>query len=592
MTLLAVFDLLLHRYSGQDDIVLGMPVDGRDRVELESAIGVFVDTVVLRVGVSGELTFRELLDRVRGRMLEAIAHQRLPFEQLVRELAPDRQLAHHPVYQVMLTLVPTEEPPKLAGLEVEEVAAERATSPIDLTVFIEQREDGCAAIWEYSTDLFERATIERMQAHFLQLLDAVVAAPDQAVGELEMLTEAERDQGVAAHEAQVGAYPVACLHELFEARVATDPEAPAVAYDGETLSYRELNERANRLARRLRELGVGPESLVALCMERSVELVVGILAVLKAGGAYVPLDPDYPAERLAFVLADAQPQLLLTQERVLAPLPEHDVTVLAIDRDLPEVERQSADDLDSLAQPDNLAYVIYTSGSTGQPKGVQVEHRQVARLFSATDDWFGFGPADTWLLFHSYAFDFSVWELWGALAYGGRLVVAPLWTTRAPEALADLLVEERVTVLNATPTLFLSAQDDLVRVAEKLALRLVVFGGEALRPSALRPWFRRFGEDGPSLVNMYGITETTVHVTYRRLTAADVDHDVSPIGEPIRDLQLYLLDAHRNPVPPGVPGELFVGGDGVARGYLNRPELTAERFLPNPFGSGSRNSGF
>ncbi len=586
MTLLAVFDLLLHRYSGQDDIVLGMPVDGRDRVELESAIGVFVDTVVLRVGVSGELTFRELLDRVRGRMLEAIAHQRLPFEQLVRELAPDRQLAHHPVYQVMLTLVPTEEPPKLAGLEVEEVAAERATSPIDLTVFIEQREDGCAAIWEYSTDLFERATIERMQAHFLQLLDAVVAAPDQAVGELEMLTEAERDQGVAVQEAQVGGYPVACLHELFEARVATDPEAPAVAYDGETLSYRELNERANRLARRLRELGVGPESLVALCMERSVELVVGILAVLKAGGAYVPLDPDYPAERLAFVLADAQPQLLLTQERVLARLPEHDVTVLAIDRDLPEVERQSADDLESLAQPDNLAYVIYTSGSTGQPKGVQVEHRQVARLFSATDDWFGFGPADTWLLFHSYAFDFSVWELWGALAYGGRLVVAPLWTTRAPEALADLLVEERVTVLNATPTLFLSAQDDLVRVAEKLALRLVVFGGEALRPSALRPWFRRFGEDGPSLVNMYGITETTVHVTYRPLTAADVDHDVSPIGEPIRDLQLYLLDAHRNPVPPGVPGELFVGGDGVARGYLNRPELTAERFLPNPFGSG------
>jgi amino acid adenylation domain-containing protein len=586
MTLLAVFDLLLHRYSGQDDVVLGMPVDGRDRPEFEDIIGDFVDTVILRVEVSGNLTFRELLDRVRRRMLDAIAHQRLPFEELVRALEPDRQLGRHPLYQVMLTLVPAESPLELVGLEIEEIAAERASSPIDLTVFLEQRDNEYEAIWEYSTDLFEQETIERMQGHFLRLLDAVVAEPDRPVGELGMLSEAEREQALAAWDRPAVDYPVACLHELFETQVAVTPDAPAVAYEGETLTYRELNQRANRLAHRLRELGVGPETLVALCLERSLEIVVGILAVLKAGGAYVPLDPDYPAERLAFVLSDSRPRVLLTQERLLSRLPPHEATVVCADRDSPVLDGLSSADPEPLARPENLAYVIYTSGSTGQPKGVQVEHRQVARLLSATDEWFGFGPADTWVLFHSYAFDFSVWELWGALLYGGRLVVAPHWTTRSPQALAVLLVEERVTVLNATPTLFVSVQDELVQAGADLSLRLVVFGGEALRPSALQPWFKRFGLDGPTLVNMYGITETTVHVTYRPLAPADFDLDVSPIGQPIPDLQVYLLDDHLNPVPPGVPGELFVGGAGVARGYLNRPELTAERFLPNPFGIG------
>jgi amino acid adenylation domain-containing protein len=586
VTLLAVFDVLLHRYSGQDDIVLGMPVDGRDRVELEGLIGDFVDTVVLRVDVSGNLTFRELLDRVRARMVDAIAHQRLPFEQLVRALEPDRQLGRHPLYQVMLTLVPADGPMELAGLEVEEIAAERVSSPIDLTVFLEQRDNEYEAIWEYSTDLFERETIERMQGHFLQLLGAVVAEPDRPVGELEMLSQAERQQALAAWDSPAIDYPVGCLHELFEQQVAATPDAPAATYEGETLTYRELNRRANRLARRLRELGVGPETLVALCLERSLEIAVGILAVLKAGGAYVPLDPDYPADRLAFVLADAGPRVLLTQERLVERMPAHEATVLYIDGEVEALAGLGDADLEALARPENLAYVIYTSGSTGKPKGVQVEHRQVARLMTATDDWFGFGTADTWLLFHSYAFDFSVWEFWGALLYGGRLVIAPHWTTRSPQALAELLVEERVTVLNATPTLFVSAQDDLIRAGTDLALRVVVFGGEALRPSALKPWFRRFGLDGPRLVNMYGITETTVHVTYRELAAADFEQDVSPIGQPIPDLQIYLLDDHLNPVPPGVPGELFVGGAGVARGYLNRPELNSERFLQNPFGSG------
>ncbi len=328
MALHAAFDILLHRYSGQDDIAVGMPVDSRDRPELEHFVGVFVDTVVLRVDLSGNPTFRELLGRVRARMLDAIGHQRLPFEQLVRALQPDRDLGRHPLYQVMLTLVPMEPPPQAEGLEVEEITPERASSPIDLTVFLEQRGDGLDAVWEYSTDLFDLETVERMQSHFQRLLDAVVSEPDRPVDELAMVTDAERAQMVAGPTGTAADYPVACLHELFEQRAAAAPDAPAVTYEQTTLSYRELNERANRLAHRLRELGVGPETPVALCLHRSLELVVAILGVLKAGGAYVPLDPDYPAERLEFVLADTRAPVLITEEELLAQLPAHDAAVV------------------------------------------------------------------------------------------------------------------------------------------------------------------------------------------------------------------------------------------------------------------------
>lgn len=354
--------------------------------------------------------------------------------------------------------------------------------------------------------------------------------------------------------------------------------------EGLNVTYGALNARANRLARRLRALGVGPETPVGLHADRSVEMVVGLLAILKAGGAYVPLDPVYPDERLAFLLDDSRIPVLLTRPSVLGPLTGHDAEVVDLDDDCAD---ESDDDLPGGARPENAAYVIYTSGSTGRPKGVVVTHANVAHLMSSTQRWYGFGPNDVWTLFHSFAFDFSVWEIWGALTFGGRLVIAPYWVTRAPEAFLGLLRAESVTVLNQTPSAF----RQLIRAEEadgdvgELSLRLVIFGGEALEPETLRPWFQKHGDVTPQLVNMYGITETTVHVTYRALTADDLDKTAgsSPIGVPIPGWRIHLLDSRMRPVPVGVVGEIYVGGHGLARGYLNRPGLTAERFVADPF---------
>jgi amino acid adenylation domain-containing protein len=369
-----------------------------------------------------------------------------------------------------------------------------------------------------------------------------------------------------------------------------------VVFGGGLLTYRELNARANRLACDLSKLGVGPETLVGICLERSLEMVVGILGVLKAGGAYVPLDPMYPKDRLAFILEDSEIQVVLTQERVMSRLPSHKAQVVCLDGldQSPAVETSEPSiNPDNQTTADNAAYVIYTSGSTGTPKGVVITHYNVTRLFHATHAWFHFDQNDIWTLFHSYAFDFSVWEMWGALLYGGRLVVVPYWVSRSPEMFYKLLSEEKVTVLNQTPSAFaqLIEVEKASANSHDLALRLVLFGGESLDFQMLKPWFDCHGDQCPQLVNMYGITETTVHVTYRPITARDLSTGRgSLIGVPIPDLELYVLDQKQNLVPIGVPGELYVGGAGVGRGYLHQPELTAERFIPNPFrpGAGKR----
>jgi amino acid adenylation domain-containing protein len=582
-TLLAAYCVLLARHSGQDEIVVGATTAGREGPELDDAVGLFASTVALRVDVTGARSFRDHVGNVRDVVLWALAHQDAPFEQLVALLVPERDLSRHPLFQVFCAHVPATE---LTLGDARPFDARPATSRFDLTLFVEEEQGGSLELaWEYSTDLFEPATIERMGSQYLRLLEAALADPEQPVDELPLLDETERRAVLAAAGEAAIDYPVACLHELFESRAAEAPDAIAVTCEGVSISYEDLNQQANRLAHHLRASGAGPDGLVALFLEPSVELVVAIIGVLKAGAAYVPLDPEHPGERLGFVLADTGARLLVTREELLDRLPAHAATVVCLGRDDALAGASTANPA-PIADPDHLAYVIYTSGSTGTPKGVAVEHRNVARLFTATDAWFGFGPSDTWLLAHSYAFDFSVWELWGALAYGGRLVVSPRWTTRSPPALAALVAEEHVTVLNATPSLFAALQEELLRRADDLALRFIVFGGEALQTAALRPWFDRRGDSGATLVNMYGITETTVHVTYRPLRAADSARDASPIGVPIPDLQVYVLDAQGRPAPFGVAGELYVGGAGVARGYLNRPELTAERFLANPFGPG------
>jgi amino acid adenylation domain-containing protein len=470
----------------------------------------------------------------------------------------------------------------LSPLEVDQ-----KTAQFDLNLNIWETKKGLSGFFEYNTDLFDADTIRRMEQHFQILLAAIVEQPTQQISNLSLLTPAEEHQLLVwgKAESETSKYQVnCCLHQLFESQVERSPGAIAVTFEDQQLTYQELNQKANKVAHHLQKLGVKPEVSVGICMERSLEMVIGILGILKAGGAYVPLDPTYPKERLFFTLQDASVPVLLTQQGLLKQglleLPENVIQV-CIDTDISE---NTDTNPSSLVNPDNRAYIIYTSGSTGKPKGVEISHRNVVRLFQATQDWYNFNQQDVWTLFHSYAFDFSVWELWGALVYGGRLVVVPYWVSRSPEEFYQLLCKEKVTVLNQTPSAF----RQLIRIEEtgiskKTELRLVIFGGEALDLQSLKPWFERHGDRRPQLINMYGITETTVHVTYRPVTDDLIKTSNSVIGRQIPDLQLYILDKHRQPVPIGVKGEIYVGGAGVARGYLNRPDLNKEKFIPNPF---------
>jgi amino acid adenylation domain-containing protein len=444
---------------------------------------------------------------------------------------------------------------------------------------------------QYRTALFERATIDRLITHFRQLVRQIVADPQQRISQLQLLSKAERHQVLEGFNGPTVKYPTdRLMHELFEEQVARKPQACAVVFGEDRVSYGELNRRANQVAHRLIGLGVKPDDRVALCVERGVEMVVGIVGILKAGGGYVPLDPSYPAERLEYMLKDSGPAAVVTQQGLRGSLPGIDVPVVVLDgkeeRELLAQQSEVNPQVGVLGlKPQHLAYVIYTSGSTGTPKGVMVEHRNLTRLFAATEDWFGFHEKDVWSLFHSVAFDFSVWELWGALRYGGRVVVVSGEVARSPQEFYELVCEEGVTVLNQTPGAFrqlieAEGQSDLVH-----QLRYLVFGGEALDLRMLEPWIERNDPERTRLVNMYGITEITVHATYAAIDRSEVlvRRGGSGIGKAIADLRIYILDEHLQPVPVGVAGELYVGGAGVARGYLNRPELSAERFIADPF---------
>ncbi|MEU6234713.1 amino acid adenylation domain-containing protein [Kitasatospora sp. NPDC047058] len=583
---------LLTRHGCGTDIPVGTPVAGRDSDETAALVGYFVNSVVLRTDTSGDPSFRELLARVRASVLGAYDHADLPFDRLVEELNPPRSLARHPLFQVMLAWqsVPDEEFALGGGLTARIGAVPSGTAKFDLTLNAgELRGGGIAGFLEYRTDLFDAATVQALADRLARLLTAAASAPETAIGLLPLTSPEERRRALVEwNGTPVTSTPGATLAELFEAAALANPEATAVSYGGATLDYRELAARADRLARLLAARSIGPGTIVALALPRSPDLVVALLAVAKSGAAYLPLDPDYPADRLAYMLADAAPAALLTDTATAPRLPAHQVPLLLVDG--PEAAGFPATPLaqHERTRPltaDDVAYVIYTSGSTGRPKGVPVTHHNVVRLFTATDHWFGFGAGDVWTLFHSYAFDFSVWELWGALLHGGRLVVVPHLVSRDPAAFLDLLARERVTVLNQTPSAFyqLSAADR-DRPGTELALRYVVFGGEALELARLDDWYQRHADDAPVLVNMYGITETTVHVSHIALDRASAAAGTSStIGVNIPDLRVYVLDRHLQPVPPGVTGEMYVAGAGLARGYLGRPALSAERFVADPY---------
>ncbi|XXY48923.1 amino acid adenylation domain-containing protein [Sorangium sp. So ce269] len=596
MTLLAAFQLLLSRYSGAEDICVGSFVAGRNRSQLEGLIGLFINTIALRADLSGDPTVLSLLERVRATTLAAYDAQDIPFEHVLDALQLPRDLSRTPLFQVAFVLHNTPLPSlTLPNLRLSQVEIEWKTALFDLKMELQDTPEGMRGWLVYNTDLWDAPSIARMIEHYKVLLEGMISAPERRVSALPLLTPGERRQILGEWSALRSTYAAdTCVHRLFEAQVERAPEAIALSVDGTQVTYRELNRRANRLARRLQALGVGPDIPVALCLERSVEMMVGILGVLKAGGAYVPLDPAYPRARIEYMLEDSQAPVLLTDAPRRAALPPYAGRVLLAESDwgdsadAGDVNDPGDVNAESAVQPSNLAYIIYTSGSTGKPKGALLEHRHVERLFHATQAWFGFDERDVWTMFHSYAFDFSVWEIWGALIHGGRLVIVPFDVSRAPEAFLDLLCRERVTVLNQTPSAFrqLVRADAARERPAALSLRFVIFGGEGVDLKSLRPWYERHGDERPLLVNMYGITETTVHVTYRPLSAADLDSPVSsPIGVTIPDLQTYLLDSRMEPVPVGVPGEIYVGGAGVARGYLNRGELTAQRFVADPFSS-------
>jgi len=592
MTLLGVLSVLLSKYGRQEDIVVGSPVANRNQSEIEGLIGFFVNTLVLRVDLSGNPPFMDVLERMKKTALDAYDHQDVPFEQVVDAAEPQRHLNISPLFQVSFAVqnAPVEEI-VLPGLNVHPLTdIETGMGRFDLEFAFWEEGDSLRGSIVYKKDIFDAQTVARMGRHFRTLLEGAVKTPETRIGALSLLEETELRQLLGLGSRDFREFPdEPTLQKQFEAVAEKYPDAVAVSCEERRLTYRELNEKANALAHRLMAAGVGPEMLVGLYSERSIETVVGILAILKAGGAYLPLESTYHNDRLRFMLEDSGVTVVVTV-RALVPsleglLGDRRCQLLCID-DAPDEGTAGRANPEGGATAESLAYVIYTSGSTGKPKGVEITQRNVARLFSATRPLFSFGAGDVWTMFHSHAFDFSVWEIWGALLHGGRLVVVPYWISRSPEDFRRLLQTEAVTVLNQTPSAFyqLIRADEQAGAAGNLALRLVIFGGEALDFQRLSPWFARHPDTSPQLVNMFGITETTVHASYRPLSASDADRPGSMIGVPLPDLRFYLLDGHGQPVPLGVKGEIHVGGSGLARGYLKRPELTAQRFIADPFG--------
>lgn len=591
MTLLAAFQTLLYRYTQQEDIVVGSPIANRNRSEIEGLIGFFVNTLVLRTDLSGNPTFQELLGRVREVTLGAYAHQDLPFEKLVEELHPQRALSRHPLFQVVFGFENAPmEALELPGLTLSPLTIDFKTTRFDLEFHLWDASGGFRSLWGeewkhsegirgvvvYNTDLFDAATITRMVGHFTTLLEGIVANPQTRVASLPILLDAERQQLLGEWNDTVADYPQnRCIHQLFEEQVEHNHHAIAVIFDRQSLTYQELNSRSNQLAHYLQKQGVSSDVLVGLCVERSVEMIVGMLAILKAGGAYLPLDPNYPQERLNFMLEDAQVAVLLTQQHLVERLSTHNLQIISIDTDWNRVTQESSENPISRVTSDNLAYVIYTSGSTGKPKGVAILHKAVNRLVCNTN-YIKIDSADKIAQVSNTSFDAATFEIWGALLYGAQLVGISRDVLLSPHDFALQLQQQGITVLFLTTALFQQIIRDVPQAFA--SLRYLLFGGEAVDAR----WVRKVLKKGApqQLIHVYGPTEGTTFSSFYQVQDVSEEATSIPIGCPIANTQIYLLDEQLQPVPIGISGELYISGDGLARGYLNRPELTSQRFIP------------
>ena len=583
MTVMAAFQTLLYRYTEQKKILVGSPIANRNRTEVEGLIGFFVNTLVIKTDISGELSFRQLLGRVREVALGAYAHQEFPFEKLVEALQPERDLSRSPLFQVMFALQNAPMMPlKLAGLGVSPLAIGYDTAKFDLTLYLWEVEDGIQGSIEYATDLFDSDRIAYMIGHYQTLLESITANPDQSISKLPLLTPREQHQLLTDWINTKADYPEdRCIHELFEEQVGRTPKAIAVIFGKQTIPYQELNRRANKLAHHLRSLGVDPEVLVGICTERSIEMVVGLLGIIKAGGAYVPLDPTHPKDRLSFLLQDSGISVLLTQKRLLDALPEHGAKVICLDSDWKRIAKESDKNFNSGASAGNLAYVIYTSGSTGEPKGVLGLHRGAINRFHWMWQRYPFEDDEVCCQKTALSFVDSVWEIFGPLLQGKPMVIIPDEVLKDTKRFIQTLATYQVSRIVLVPSLLRVMLNLIPDLQQQLpSLKLWVASGETL-PVELAHQFAEAMPDS-TLVNLYGSSEVSADSTWHQIRTGQSLNSV-PIGRPIANTQIYLLDKYLQPVPIGVPGELYISGDGLARGYLNRPELTEKAFISNPF---------
>jgi amino acid adenylation domain-containing protein len=588
MTLLAAFKVLLMRYSSQQDILIGTPIANRNRAELEPLIGMFINTLVLRTDLSGEPSFRELLSRVKEVAVGAYANQEVPFEKLVEELQPERDLARTPVFQVMFVMQNNPIPAlKMDGISMTPLIIEGATSKFDLTLSIMEEAEGKLSGWlEYNSDLFDRPMVERMMGHYNTLLRGIIGNPEEKISRFQILTDTEQYRILTEFNQTSCNYDLeTSVHHLFETQAERTPSALALIYEDQKLTYEELNNKANDLACYLRGIGIGPDALTGILMERSVEMVVAILGVLKAGGAYVPLDPTYPADRLSFMVEDAQIRLVLTQQHLFEQRSDWDLETICLDAEWDRIaakgDRRTSNEepAEARSSAEDMAYVIYTSGSTGRPKGVMTPHRAVTNMILWMQDVYKMTPADRLLQKTAFSFDASVWEFFWPLVTGATLVVARPYAEKDGDYMVKTLREEKITILQLVPSLLkLLVQQEGFEDCQ--GLRHVFCGGEALPGVVCDGFFERLPQ--AELTNVYGPTETTMHVTVLECGIGSKEK-VMPIGRPVGNTHAYILDERMQPVPIGIPGELYIGGAQVARGYLNRPELTTERFIDDPY---------